>query len=362
MEADFAKKIQQKRIQHRVSVERVVKGGNVFLAAAVLATGMAGTAMAAEKDIVEKGAQPIAYDISPANDGTNIAIGKNAKVFIGGGTQESMLSFGEKVHQGFLSMHIHDNNHAKQNLPEAIAIGTNSYARTGAIEIGAHTLEVNKIAIGDTTADQLRQFGVASTTLGSNSYAGGGFATTIGSYNVQSSPYEAKNSSDTLRNATKNAFATVIGTFNSNESMTGSSSSGIANMIAGTANKVTNSNGAIVMGAGNSVKGSSSYFDASAYSKHFDSVTEMQKTLMDGVAKSAGGATLVIGGANQAENTSHSQIMGVGNKVKSTTSKKIEFNYLDGFNSSITDASHVKVLGQNVTISKGADSNTVIGD
>ena len=362
MEGDFAKKIQQKRIQHRVSVERVVKGGNVFLAAAVLATGMAGTAMAAEKDIVEKGAQPIAYDISPANDGTNIAIGKNAKVFIGGGTQESMLSFGEKVHQGFLSMHIHDNDHAKKNLPEAIAIGTNSYARTGAIEIGAHTLEVNKIAIGDTTADQLRQFGVASTTLGSNSYAGGGFATTIGSYNVQSSQYEAKNSSDTLRNATKNAFATVIGTFNSNESMKGSSSSGIANMIAGTANKVTNSNGAIVMGAGNSVKGSSSYFDASAYSKHFDSVTEMQKTLMDGVAKSAGGATLVIGGANQAENTSHSQIMGVGNKVKSTTSKKIEFNYLDGFNSSITDASHVKVLGQNVTISKGADSNTVIGD
>lgn len=362
MEADFAKKIQQKRIQHRVSVERVVKGGNVFLAAAVLATGMAGTAMAAEKDIVEKGAQPIAYDISPANDGTNIAIGKNAKVFIGGGTQESMLSFGEKVHQGFLSMHIHDNDHAKKNLPEAIAIGTNSYARTGAIEIGAHTLEVNKIAIGDTTADQLRQFGVASTTLGSNSYAGGGFATTIGSYNVQSSQYEAKNSSDTLRNATKNAFATVIGTFNSNESMTGSSSSGIANMIAGTANKVTNSNGAIVMGAGNSVKGSNSYFDASAYSKHFDSVTEMQKTLMDGVAKSAGGATLVIGGANQAENTSHSQIMGVGNKMKSTTFKKIEFNYLDGFNSSITDASHVKVLGQNVTISKGADSNTVIGD
>lgn len=323
---------------------------------------MAGTAMAAEKDIVEKGAQPIAYDISPANDGTNIAIGKNAKVFIGGGTQESMLSFGEKVHQGFFSMHIHDNNHAKQNLPEAIAIGTDSYARTGSIEIGAHTLEVNKIAIGDTTADQLRQFGVASTTLGTNSYAGGGFATTIGSYNVQSSQYEAKNSSDTLRNATKNAFATVIGTFNSNESMTGSSSSGVANMIAGTANKVTNSNGTIVMGAGNSVKESSSYIDASPYSTHFDSAADMQKALMDGVAKSAGGATLVIGGANSAEKTQNSQIMGVGNSMKSTTSKKIQYNYLDGFNSSITDASHVKVLGQSVTISKGADSNTVIGD
>lgn len=333
------------------------------LAAGILTWGIApGVSWAADKDIVDKGAQPIAYDISPANDGTNIAVGKNAKVFIGGGTQESMLSFGEKVHKGSFSMNIHDNNHAKQNLPEGMAVGTNSYARTGSIEIGAHTLAGNKIAIGDTTADKLQQFGVASTTLGTNSYTGGGFATTIGSYNVQSNPYAANGFIDTLNNATKNAFATVIGTFNSNESMTGSSSSGIANTIAGTANKVTNSNGAIVLGAGNSVKSSSAYFDASAYSKHFNSVTEMQKALMDGVASSAGGATLVIGGANEAENTTHSQIMGVGNKVKSTTSKKIEYNYLDGFESSITDASHVKVLGQKVTIKKGADSNTVIGD
>lgn len=333
------------------------------LAAGILTWGIApGVSWAADKDIVDKGAQPIAYDISPANDGTNIAVGKNAKVFIGGGTQESMLSFGEKVHKGSFSMNIHDNNHAKQNLPEGMAVGTNSYARTGSIEIGAHTLAGNKIAIGDTTADKLQQFGVASTTLGTNSYTGGGFATTIGSYNVQSNPYAANDIIDTLNNATKNAFATVIGTFNSNESMTGSSSSGIANTIAGTANKVTNSNGAIVLGAGNSVKSSSAYFDASAYSEHFNSVTEMQKALMDGVASSAGGATLVIGGANEAENTTHSQIMGVGNKVKSTTSKKIEYNYLDGFESSITDASHVKVLGQKVTIKKGADSNTVIGD
>lgn len=324
--------------------------------------GMSGTAAAADKDIVDKGAQPIAYDISPANDGTNIAIGKNAKVFIGGGTQESMLSFGETVHEGFFSMHIRDNNHAKQNLPEAIAVGTNSYARTGAIEIGAHTLAENQIAIGDTTADKLRQFGVASTTLGTNSYTGGGFATTIGSYNVQTSPYEAKDYGDTLTNATKNAFSTVIGTFNSNESMTGSSNSGVANMISGMANKVTNSNGAIVMGAGNSVKESSSYIDASPYSTHFDSVADMQKALMDGVASSAGGATLVIGGANSAEKTQNSQIMGVGNSMKSTTNKKVQYNYLDGFNSSITDASHVKVLGQGVTINKGADSNTVIGD
>ena len=324
--------------------------------------------MAADKDIVEKGAQPIAYDISPANDGTNIAVGKNAKVFIGGGTQESMLSFNEKADptmwHGLVQTgwNIHSNTHAKQNLPESIAVGTNSYARTGSIEIGAHTLAENQIAIGDTTADKLRQFGVASTTLGTNSYTGGGFATTIGSYNVQTNQYEASGLFD-ASNATKNAFATVIGTFNSNESLSSyDSTSGVANMISGTANKVTNSNGAIVMGAGNSVKNSIDSFDTSSYSNLFKSAADMQKALMDGVAESAGGATLVIGGANKAENTTHSQIMGVGNKVKSTTSKKIEYNYLDGFNSSITDASHVKVLGQNVTINKGADSNTVMGD
>ena len=337
-----------------------------------MVSGMSGTVAAADKDIVDKGAQPIAYDISPVNDGTNIAIGKNAKVFIGGGTQESMLSFGEKAERTYTEKwgfkiptgwHIHSNERAKKNLPEAIAIGTNSYARTGSIEIGAHTLAENKISIGDTTADQLRQYGVASTTLGTNSYTGGGFATTIGSYNVQTNQYEAKDSWDTLDNATKNAFSTVIGTFNSNESLSShDSTSGVANMISGTANKVTNSNGAIVMGAGNSVKDSIASFDTSAYSSLFKSAADMQKALMDGVASSAGGATLVIGGANSAEKTQNSQIMGVGNSMKSTTNKKVQYNYLDGFNSSITDASHVKVLGQGVTINKGADSNTVIGD
>lgn len=330
------------------------------LTAFVLTAGVTSVGLAADKDIVDKGAQPIAYDISPANDGTNIAIGKNAKVFIGGGTQESMLSFGETVHKGLFSMHIHDNDHAKQNLPEAIAVGTNSYARTGAIEIGAHTLAENQIAIGDTTADKLRQFGVASTTLGTNSYTGGGFATTIGSYNVQTNQYEAAGLSDT-GNATKNAFATVIGTFNSNESMTGSSSSGVANMISGMANKVTNSNGAIVMGAGNSVKESSSYIDASPYSTHFDSAADMQKALMKGVASSAGGATLVIGGANKAENTLKTQILGVNNTVTGTEDTPADYNMIDGFNTTINGASHLYTIGTNNKITN-AKNTILFGD
>ena len=349
--------------------------GKMVKAALAAAVGM-GVLMggyvadAAAKDIVDKGGNPIAYDISPENDGTNIAIGKNAKVFIGGGTQESMLSFGETVDPTYkyvfgiplqTGWNIHSNTDAKKNLPAGMAVGKNTYARTGSIQIGDHTLEKNQIAIGDTTADKLRQFGVASTTLGTNSYTGGGFATTIGSYNVQSSQYEAANSSDTLSNSTKNAFSTVVGTLNSNESMTGFSSSGVSNMISGVANKVTNSNGAIVMGAGNSIKNSSAAFDTSAYSTPYNSVATMQKALMDGVARSAGGSTLAIGGANAAEYTQASQLIGVGNTLTGKSGNVSKYNMLDGYKNKASNVQHVSVIGSenNVTNTNGA---VVFGD
>ena len=315
-------------------------------------------AWAADSDIVDKGAQPIAYDISPANDGTNIAIGKNAKVFIGGGTQESMLSFGEDVSftNWGLSMNIHSNTAAKQNLPSGIAVGTNTYARTASIQIGDHTLEKNKIAIGDTTADKLRQLGVAATTIGTNSYTGGGFATTIGSYNVQSSQYAGNGFMDTL-NATKNAFATVIGTLNSNESMTGSSSSGVANYLGGVANKVTNSNGAVVIGAGNTVKNSSAIFDTSTYTSQSNSVAAMQQTMIDGIQKSSGGATLVLGGGNQAEYTQASQLIGVNNTLKGSSGSVSKYNALNGYKNTANNVEHVTVIGSENTVS---DTKTAV--
>lgn len=318
---------------------------------------------AKDKDIVDKGANDIAYDISPANDGTNIAVGENAKVFIGGGTQEAILSFGETVAytNWGLSMNIHGNDGAKQNLPAGIAVGSNTYARTGSIQIGDHTLEKNKIAIGDTTADKLRQFGVASTTLGTNSYTGGGFATTIGSYNVQSSPYEAKGTMDTFTNSTKNAFSTVVGTLNSNESMTGSSNSGVSNVITGNANKIKNSNGAIAIGAGNIIEESISYINSSVYSTHYDSVAAMQKAMIDGVASNAGGATLVVGGANKAKYTYSSQLIGVGNELEGDNNTLSAYNMLNGYKNKASNVQHVSVIGTENEV-KNTNGAVVFGD
>lgn len=301
------------------------------------------TVDAADKDVILNGGIS-KYNISPTNKDTNIAVGPNATFFIGDGTQESILSFGDEVKSTWTGYHIHDNQAAKENLPASIAIGQNTYARTGSIEVGSHTLEKNDVAIGDTTATKLRQFGVASTTLGTNSYTGGGFATNIGSYNVHSSQYAAAGFLDTLGNGTKNSFATIVGTFNSNESMTGEPTSGIANVINGAANKVTNSNGAIVIGAGNTVSKSSATITTPSSSARYNSVKDMQDALIEGVRTHAGGAALVMGGGNQLDGTTYSQLLGVNNN-----SENDEYVLLDGFKNTSSNSKNLSIIGSENT-------------
>ncbi len=308
-----------------------------------------------DKDIIFNGAvKEATYDISGSNNDTNIAVGPGAKFFIGGGTQESIISFGEEVASTFTGYHIHENQAAKENLPAAIAIGQNTYARTGSIQVGSHTLEKNNVAIGDTTAKVLRQFGNASTTLGTNSYTGGGFATNIGSFNVHSSQYEAGGWRD-YGNATKNSFATIVGTFNSNESIKGNSTSGIANVINGAANKVTNSNGSIVIGAGNTVKGSSAAITTPS-NKLFASVADMQNNLIEGVREHAGGAALVMGGGNQLEGTTYSQMLGVNNNSTNDT-----YVLLDGFKNTSSNSNNLSVMGSENTANE-SEYTQLFGD
>ena len=120
--------------------------------------------------------------------GMSIAIGNNAKIDLGTRTEEALLSFGYGKERGKdddrFGYTIAGNTEAKENLPEGIAIGTNSFARAGSIEIGAHNLGAD-VEIGDTKGSEFstygfspaagRQLGVASTTVGTNLYANGMF-------------------------------------------------------------------------------------------------------------------------------------------------------------------------------------------
>ncbi|WP_299144790.1 ESPR-type extended signal peptide-containing protein [uncultured Dialister sp.] len=295
-----------------------------------------------------------------ASQGGSIAIGKNAAVSNMTGIQESLFALGQtKYHSGnwLGTLQLPDN---PENVAGSIAIGDNTYARTGSIMIGSHNYRGQ---IGDQTVDTSKTntygININATTLGTNSFNQGAFSSVTGAYSIISGKY---NGSGLSFYGAQNFGATITGSLNSIESAVSYNEySGIANSIVGTANRTSNSNGSLIFGAGNEIK--NSIADISAPSSGGDSAKALQDSLMEAVQNSkSGGATLVIGGGNKANYTQKAQILGVNNTITGTESNIAMYNMVDGYQNTVTEASHVKILGQNVTINKGADSNTVIGD
>lgn len=293
-----------------------------------------------------------------ASQGGSIAIGKNAKIENMAGGGESSFAFGQTTFSGgwWSSSRIPAD---PSKVVGSIAIGDNTFARTGSTMIGSHNY---KGELGDTTVDSASTrtdaLNVYATTIGANSFSNGAFTTSTGAYNIISSDYNGGR----LANPVKNMGATITGALNSIESKKEADYySGIANSIVGTANRTSNSNGSLIFGAGNEIK--NSITDISAPTSGGDSAKALQDSLMEAVQNSkSGGATLVIGGGNKANYTQKTQILGVANTITGTESHIAMYNMVDGYQNTVTEASHVKVLGQNVTINQGADSNTVIGD
>lgn len=294
-----------------------------------------------------------------ASQGGSIAIGKNAKVENMAGGGEASFAFGQTTFSGgWLSSSRIPADPSK--VVGSIAIGDNTFARTGSTMIGSHNY---KGELGDTTVDSTSTrtyaLNVYATTIGANSFSNGAFTTNTGSYNIISSNYDGGR----LANPVKNMGATITGALNSIESIKGAGYySGIANTVSGIANRTSNSNGTLIYGAGNEVTNSITSLtsipdDSGSSAKAF--ADTLRKTIKD---EKGGGATLVIGGGNMADYTQKTQILGVNNTVTGTKDNISKFNMVDGYQNTVTGASHVKVLGQNVTINKGADSNTVIGD
>lgn len=294
-----------------------------------------------------------------ASQGGSIAIGKNAKVENMAGGGEASFAFGQTTFSGgwWSSSRIPAD---PSKVVGSIAIGDNTFARTGSTMIGSHNY---KGELGDTTVDsastRTAALNVYATTIGANSFSNGALTTSTGAYNIISSDYNGGR----LANPVRNMGATITGALNSIESIKNAGYySGIANTINGIANRTSNSNGTLIYGAGNEVTNSITTLtsipdDSGSSAKAF--ADTLRKTIKD---EKGGGATLVIGGGNMADYTQKTQILGVNNAVTGTKDNISKFNMVNGYQNTVTGASHVKVLGQNVTINKGADSNTVIGD
>ena len=288
-----------------------------------------------------------------------ISIGNNATVVTGHGGQEKAFAYDG------------DFNHAAG----AIAIGTNTYARTGSIMIGSH---VYKGDMGDVTGIDTDSFNtesngaygftVNSTTIGTNSFTRGNLATTIGDYNIQSGKSIGHGWLNALNYGAQNFGATVIGALNSNESQSDivsgwrSSTSGVANSIVGVANKVNSSNGTLVFGAGNEVTHSLSDIYGVGDTTSLKDAKKAQDALKNAVAESdAGGAVLAIGGANKADWARKSQLIGVGNTLTGASSAVSEYNMINGYKNEVTNATHTSIIGSN-NKAKNIQSTIVMGD
>lgn len=253
-----------------------------------------------------------------------------------------------------------------------IAIGQNTYARSGSVMLGTHNY---KGKLGDVDVDSSstkdNNMLLFSTTLGANSYSNGLFSTVTGAYSIASSDYSGGNTSA----ATKNFGATITGSLNSIESATASSLySGVANSIVGVANRTSNSNGSLIFGAGNEI--TNSLTSIAAPSSGGGSAKDLADALRSAVKESnGGGATLAIGGGNTADYTQASQLIGVNNTLKGSSSSVSQYNALNGYKNTASNVNHVTVIGSENSVSdtttavvfgdkrtlNGADNSVIIG-
>ena len=293
-----------------------------------------------------------------ASQGGSVAIGNNAKIENMAGGVEAAFALGQTTYSGSLF--------SAARIPAdptkvvgSVAIGDNTFARTGSTMIGSHNYKGD---LGDTTVDSASTrkdaLNVYATTVGANSFTNGAFATNTGTYNIISSEYNGGR----LANPVKNLASTVNGSFNSNESKTASSYySGIGNSIVGTANRTFNSNGSIVMGAGNEITNSVTRIPVNATDAG-SSAKEFAETLRTAVKNSnGGGSTMALGGANKADYTLRTSMIGINNTVTGVKGGESKDNLAMGVGNTATKVQHMTAIGSKNTVSDATDT-IIVGD
>ena len=346
---------------------------------AILINGMllSSLCVASAADVTAGAGNGIAYGTSSsANNTQDIAVGNKAKVenyvgqngsvAIGANAHVENMAGGAEAAVGMGQTSYSGSFWSSARVPAdpskvvgSVAIGNNTYARTGSTMIGSHNY---RGAIGDITIDtdnngtRGANLNVYATTVGANSFSNGAFTTNTGTYNVISSSYTGGRFST----PTQNFGATVNGAFNSIESTSGGSTAGVATAITGVANRVANSNGVLVYGAGNEITNSSTSFSTPGESA--TSAKDFADKLKTAVTSSNGaGATMAFGGGNKADYTLRTSMIGVNNIVTGVRGNQSKDNLAIGVGNTGTKVQHMTVIGSKNTVSD-ANNTLVLGD
>lgn len=293
-----------------------------------------------------------------ASQGGSVAIGKNAKIENMAGGVEASFALGQTTYSGnwFSSSRIPAD---PTKVVGSVAIGDNTFARTGSTMIGSHNYKGD---LGDTTVDTATTrkdaLNAYATTVGANSFSNGAFTTNTGTYNIISSEYNGGR----MANPVKNLGATINGSLNSIESKTANNYySGVANSIVGTANRTFNSNGSLIMGAGNEITNSVK----SIYGAPEDggnSAKELAETLRTAVKDAnGGGATMALGGGNKADYTLRTSMIGINNTVTGANRAESADNLVMGVGNTASKVQHLTAIGSKNTVSD-AKNTVIVGD
>ena len=293
-----------------------------------------------------------------ASQGGSVAIGKNAKIENMAGGVEASFALGQTTFSGnwFSSARIPSD---PTKVVGSVAIGDNTFARTGSTMIGSHNYKGD---LGDITVDTATTrkdaLNAYATTVGANSFSNGAFTTNTGTYNIISSEYNGGR----MANPVKNLGSTINGSLNSIESKTANNYySGVANSIVGTANRTFNSNGSIIMGAGNEITNSVT----SIYGAPEDggnSAKELAEKFREAVKESnGGGATMAFGGGNKADYTLRTAMVGINNTVTGANRAESADNLVMGVGNTASNVQHLTAIGSKNTVSD-AKNTIIVGD
>ena len=348
---------------------------------AILINGMllSSLCVASAADVTVGAGNGVAYGTgSSANNTQDIAVGNKAKVenyvgqngsiAIGANAHVENMAGGAEVAVGMGQTSYSGSFWSSARVPAdpskvvgSVAIGNNTFARTGSTMIGSHNY---RGAIGDTTIDtdnngtRGASLNVYATTVGANSFSNGAFTTNTGTYNIISSEYNGGR----MANPVKNLGSTINGSLNSIESKTANNYySGVANSIVGTANRTFNSNGSIIMGAGNEITNSVT----SIYGAPEDggnSAKELAGKFREAVKESnGGGATMAFGGGNKADYTLRTAMVGINNTVTGANRAESADNLVMGVGNTASNVQHLTAIGSKNTISD-AKNTVIVGD
>ena len=278
------------------------------------------------------------YINSYVNQGDSIVIGKNATAMNMGGSLEKAFAFGTPEGKDYSG---------------SIAIGQNSYARSGSTMIGIHNYQGN---LGDLDIDFTKgknegssgianyQESIDATTIGNNSYNNGVFSTVVGSYTAVSGLYHNQKWGEKPYGV-QNFGAAVLGSLNSVEGLTSTehNTAGMADSILGSANRTKNANGTIMVGAGNVVEDSINDFDASEIKTKNgiaspNALSEAMRTSIKNA--NGGGAAAIVGNGNEVKQSTNVSVLGSKNKLTKTKSAQVL-----GDNREVTDTEGAVIIG-----------------